>query len=175
MDQGEVLAEGATHIQAGTSREKRETRALRERFLEKIRKTENCWEWTAAKNSDGYGIIGVGGHGTVRAHRLAYKLFVGPIPEGKQVLHRCDNPGCINPSHLWIGMDADNQADSVAKGRHARGESHGRSKLSWSQVQEIRSQYQRGSHEFGSYALARHYGISRREIRDVVRGQSWRT
>ena len=156
----------------------RPRRPLRERFLEKVQKTENCWIWTGGKTSNGgYGMIrnedGRGGR-HLRAHRVAYELFVAPIPEGMCVLHRCDNPGCVNPDHLFLGTDADNAADSVAKGRQAQGERNGSAKLTQRQVQEIREQYRRGSAEFGCYGLGRQYGVDHSAIFAIVKGRNWK-
>jgi len=152
-------------------------RPLRERFLEKVRKTSTCWEWAGTK-SCGYARIeeptGVRPSRTLGAHRVAYELFVGPIPEGKHILHHCDNPGCVNPEHLFLGTQADNVKDSVAKGRQARGERNGSAKLTQQQVQEIRDQYQPRSHEFGSYALARRYDVDQSNIILIVHGETWR-
>ena len=79
---------------------------------------EGCWEYSGARNGDGYGMIGRGGPGNVgKTHRVAYELYVGPIPRGLHVLHRCDNPPCFNPEHLTVGTNADNLADRDRKGR----------------------------------------------------------
>lgn len=93
---------------------------LWERFWAKVRKTDTCWLWTGA-TSVGYGMFkhtGVGA--TMSTHRLAYESLVGPIPAGQSVLHRCDTPACVNPSHLFLGSQADNMRDCAEKGR-ARG------------------------------------------------------
>jgi hypothetical protein len=91
------------------------------RFWAKVRKGDGCWEWQASRNSSGYGWFRFGPQGSrtpTGAHRVSYVLTKGPIPEGMQVLHRCDNPPCVNPSHLFLGTNDDNHADKVAKGRH---------------------------------------------------------
>lgn len=75
-----------------------------------------CWEWTGARLVKGYGLVGNVG-GTIQAHRAAWLLTHFVIPDGMQVLHRCDNPPCINPAHLFLGTPADNMRDMVAKGR----------------------------------------------------------
>ena len=77
----------------------------------------DCWLWTRAKNGKGYGIVRTYRR-LRRAHRVAYELRNGPIPDGLFCCHSCDNPGCINPDHLWLGDNAANVADKVAKGRH---------------------------------------------------------
>ena len=100
---------------------------LIERFLDKTRRAENgCLEWTACRYAGAYsyGKLGMGGR-TVRAHRLAYELAHGPIPPGLFVLHKCDNPTCVEADHLFLGTAADNSADMVAKGRQAERARHG--------------------------------------------------
>lgn len=76
-----------------------------------------CWPWTASRMRNGYGHIGVEGR-TLAAHRVAYESAMGPIPKGLNVLHHCDNRGCCNPGHLWIGTQRENLLDMIAKGRH---------------------------------------------------------
>jgi len=87
------------------------------RFLSKVQMTHSCWIWKAsAKNQFGHGSFSVGNKRKF-AHRVSYELFVGPIPEGKCVLHTCDNPRCVNPGHLFIGTKKDNIKDALLKGR----------------------------------------------------------
>lgn len=99
-------------------------RPLAERFWEKAEKTDEmdgCWLWRACLHVEkGYGLFQRGRHegGCVRAHRQAWLLTVGPIPPGMHVLHRCDNPPCVRPGHLFLGTQADNMHDMLTKGRH---------------------------------------------------------
>ena len=152
--------------------------ALRQRFLQKVRKTRGCWMWMAGTNGRGYGCIYGGGESggrQLRAHRVAFTLFIGPIPEDKYVLHSCDNPACVNPSHLFLGTQPDNIQDRDAKGRQAQGERQGLSKLTQQQVREIRNLYRSGSHEFGLRGLGRRYDVFHTTILRIVRGDAWRS
>ena len=91
-----------------------------------------CWDWRGKLNAQGYGVWR-----SALAHRVAYALYHGPIPKGLVVRHHCDRPRCVNPSHLAIGTREDNVADRVERGRSARGERHGRAKLTDWQAREI--------------------------------------
>ena len=77
----------------------------------------DCWLWTRAKNTKGYGIVRTYRR-LRRAHRVAYEIRNGPIPDGLQVCHSCDCPSCINPDHLWLGTNQENIADRMRKRRH---------------------------------------------------------
>jgi len=87
------------------------------RFWDKVEKTDGCWLWTASKSEDGYGYFRFDG-GMRKAHRMSWLFTNGEIPEGMFVCHSCDNPSCVNPEHLWLGTNQDNQDDMNEKGRH---------------------------------------------------------
>ena len=95
-----------------------EPRPVSDRFWGNVYpgQADDCWEWHGTLRADGYGQIRIGAS-NVLAHRLAWQLAVGPIPDDLCVLHRCDNPPCVNPDHLWLGTHADNMHDMFAKGR----------------------------------------------------------
>ena len=103
------------------------------------------------------------------AHRLAWTLANGPIPEGLHVLHTCDVRNCINIDHLWLGTNEDNMRDKISKNRQARGITHANSKLDEEKVREIRK---RGKTELYS-TIAKDYGVTKMTINDVMNGYSW--
>lgn len=142
------------------------------RFWAKVKKTEECWEWTAALSSTGYGQIGVN-RKLIFAHRFSYVLHYGNIPEGLFVLHKCDNPKCVNPDHLFAGTQTDNMQDCSKKGRHAhtstKGEKCGASKLKEKDVIEIRSMG-----HMGSYKLSAIYNVAQCTIRRILARTTWR-
>lgn len=87
-------------------------------FWEKVEKTDSCWVWHGAKNDKGYGQLR-NYAGIIYAHRFSYALHKGEIPKGRKLLHRCDNPLCVNPDHLTVGRQVDNIHDAMNKGRMA--------------------------------------------------------
>ena len=130
-----------------------------------------CWEFQGSRTKYGYGQIRTGQKDTKRrAHRIMWEIVFGPIPEGLHVLHKCDNPPCCRPSHLFLGTQADNNADRDAKGRNnqASGEQHGSAKLTWGQVNAIRadSRIRR--------LIATDYGVSKSTITRIKKHILWK-
>lgn len=121
-----------------------------------------CWEWSGGTSGSGYGKL-FDGAGTASAHRVAHKAWIGPIPDGMSVLHRCDNRICIRPEHLFLGTTADNAQDMHAKGRQ-----NDPLKLTDDQVAQIRATYT-GKHGEQT-KIARAYGVSGALISLIVRG-----
>lgn len=89
---------------------------LTERFFAKVRKTNRCWIWVGHRTRDGYGYFSIRKQ-MILAHRYAWTYFHQEIPKELSVLHRCDNPPCVNPKHLFLGTQRDNMMDMIAKGR----------------------------------------------------------
>lgn len=146
-----------------------------------------CWLWIGTKSVSGYGAITIKNR-CWKAHRVSYLVFNGTIPGGLFVCHKCDNPICVNPLHLFLGTAADNMRDMRIKKRAAcgdknsarmypeirRGENNGRSILNRKQVVEIRAALK--NYRFGMVsALARQYGVSPTAISRIKRGRYWKS
>lgn len=171
------------------------------RMLAKLKLAPNgCWEWTAFRDLGGYGMVQLNGR-AVRSHRVSWAMHNGEIPQGMCVLHKCDNPPCCNPFHLYLGTNADNNADKVARNRQAKGDNvgmrlHPESKL-WGDRNPARlhpNRLTRGEKLHTavltetdvvnariSYAegvtrreLSRQYGVSYSTIDCVVNRRTWR-
>lgn len=136
------------------------------RFWAKVNRTETCWIWTACKSLTGYGQIGrEKSRDRFAAHRVSWVIENGPIADGLLVLHRCDNPSCVRPSHLFLGTDADNVNDMIEKGREAKGFSFPQTKLSNDQILYIRRAY---SYGITQVELAQEFGVCQPHISDIV-------
>jgi hypothetical protein len=141
-------------------------------LLSKIKKVNGCWEFVGRKNSAGYGAFT---HYHLKsAHRFSYFVFKGEIPKGMFVCHRCDNPSCVNPKHLWLGTHKDNYKDMILKKRNRNGslsgEKNKNSKLSKNDVDEIRKSYKEG---LSTKLLASMFGCSQPNIHYIITNQTW--
>lgn len=148
-----------------------------ERFWAKVKKTDGCWLWTAARLPKGYGQIGRRRKLPISAHKASWILHFGPIPKGLSVLHVCNTPGCVRPDHLVLGTQADNQRHMVLCGRSTKGEINPNSKLTDAQVLEIRRCYIRGKPRVikgNSFELSKEFGVSQGSILRVARGELWK-
>ena len=130
-----------------------------------------CWLWTGRRDRLGYGRLTLALHGrreACNAHRIVYALERGDIPAGRVIMHTCDNPSCVNPTHLVSGTPAENVADMDRKGRGVR---NGKAKLTAPQVRELLSRFITGEHP---RTLARSYGIAYTYCRRLLAGKTWR-
>lgn len=156
-------------------------------FWQKVRIGQNCWEWTAATYTGKNGGYGAAwdGYKRLQAHRLSWRINVGPIPAGKCVLHHCDNRLCVRPEHLYVGTKKDNATDRKIRRRHWRdrnheafishmrkisshpGQSHYYAKLTDRAVRDIRSS------RSTCRELAEKYGVDKTHVWRVRTGKSW--
>ena len=147
---------------------------LYDRFFAKVRAphgVDGCWEWTGSTDYHGYGRLQRGrrGEGVVKAHRLSYEIHKGPIPDGLDVLHTCDNPPCANPYHLKVGSHADNMHDMAVRERAAMkgcfGVAHPCAVWPTEAREEVFSLYEAG---LRSRRISRATGIPRSTVRSIL-------
>lgn len=147
-------------------------KTVEERFFLSVDTSgDGCWEWQAGRDTNGYGRLNIKGK-PMLAHRVSWAIHCYAITPDLLVLHKCDNPPCVNPKHLFLGNSAINNADKIAKGRDrygiSQGSKHGCAKLNEDQVREIRASADKRIH------LAARYGVSRRQIADIQNNKVWR-
>lgn len=138
------------------------------RFWEKVKKTSTCWLWTGRTDKDGYGLSGIG-----RAHRVSFEIVNGPLPKGKNPLHRCHNPPCVNPDHLYAGTHADNMNDRQNMGHYDRGEKHPMAIITEDVVREIRSVYIPRKNG-GLKVIATQYSVAPTTVHAIVTRKIWK-
>lgn len=159
-----------------------------DRLLRKVTKNESgCWIWNGTKNGSGYGTIGAGSRtdGKAFVHRVSYEHFIGEIPEGLFVCHKCDVKLCVNPEHLFSGTQTDNIADARSKGRLlsgkrwldvgrvlCKGEDHGRSKLTELEALEIIYLFKNTG--LNKAQIARRFEVCRATVRNIVNRKNWK-
>lgn len=145
------------------------------RFSALFSEGDGCWTWNGRTDTRGYGRVCLGDKplSTLLAHRVAFVRAFGVFDGERLVCHKCDNPPCVRPDHLFLGDDAANNADMIRKGRafHPFGETHCCAKLTAEKVVEIRARAALGE---GARPLARVFGVSDMQIRDIVARRSWK-
>lgn len=140
----------------------------REKFLGKCNVSDGCWVWSGMKSKTGYGQVKRDGK-FIFAHRYSYMIHVGEIGSFF-VLHKCDNRLCVNPDHLFLGTQKDNQQDMKAKKRHVFGERSPNAKLS---EQDVLEMYRLHDSGIGTIRLARQFGVTKNLVWRIVRGLQW--
>lgn len=152
---------------------------LADRFEAKVERIPfiGCWAWMGATHDRGYGIIGIGarGLGNERAHRTAYRLYRGEIPDGKIILHKCGNTNCVNPYHLEAGTYQENAQDTVQMGRNYKPDNRG-SNAKWAKLDEDKvSQIlqAKGGKKGTGTALAKKFNVSKSAIYRIWEGKNW--
>lgn len=145
------------------------TQSWQSRFWKYVKKTKTCWLWQGSGTNPGYGRFSIGGrHGkSYSVHRISWLIHFGKIPVGLCVLHHCDTPNCINPSHLFLGTRLDNNQDRDRKKRYIP--SYGNTKLSLDQVNQIRKDISGLSQR----ELAKQFNIHQSTISNIKRRKTW--
>lgn len=169
-DRGDVLADKPLGLYIGKA-----PRPIADRLHERTDRSggpDSCWPWTGTRLRSGYGTIGIGSltDGSRRnelTHRVAWMVAVGPIPEGGVICHRCDNPPCVNPAHLFLGTHTDNHRDMEAKGR---ANYSGVRKRTTEEVSTIRTRAAAGERISD---IARSMGIPAYSVGRIVRGRTY--
>lgn len=140
------------------------------RFLSKTQViSTGCIEWTRAKDYQGYGVATFNSK-SIRAHRLSYMIFVGNIPPNMYVLHRCDNPSCVNAKHLFLGTNKENMRDKVLKGRQANGEKNGNSRMKEEEILQIRKLYLSG---VSMKEISKKFNSNVSQVHKIIRRKLW--
>ena len=147
--------------------------SIKERILSNIwiYSETGCWEWQGCKTKDGYGVIKIKGR-TKRVHRIAYRIFNGDFDPSLCICHKCDNPSCCNPNHLFVGTQKDNIRDMVAKGRSNKGEKNPLSKLTKEDIFDIRRLYRIGN--LTQQEIADKFGVNQQTISKIVNRKNWK-
>ena len=145
-------------------------RPVKDRVLECIDKSGDCWIWTGYKDPNGYGRLNIDLKPRL-VHRLMMELEGHQLTPSQYVCHKCDNPSCVNPDHLFVGTAADNSADMAAKGRSCRGEKQGQSKLTENEVLDIRKRYEGGEVQS---KIAKEYGLHQVTVSEIVTRKIWK-
>ena len=138
-----------------------------DRFWRSIHKTSTCWLWQGAVGSTGYGVLTIEKRQHY-AHRLSWEMHYGRIPDDKIICHHCDTPLCVNPTHLFLGVQADNIHDALRKGRMRHGSLHPNAVLDEQQIQTILQS------TLSSRQLAKLYHVSKTTILNIRNRVSWR-
>lgn len=155
-----------------TPPEQRPTPTKEQRFWAKVQKGPRCWEWTGARRPSGHGMFNGYDRTSVPASRFALELHLGyPPPPGTETCHRCDNPPCVNPKHLYYGTRQNNIDDAYARGLIPVGSEKSSAKLTDGQVVQIRERYAAGA---VARELATEYGIATVTLRHIVLGLKWK-
>jgi hypothetical protein len=147
-----------------------------ERFWSKVSKSDGCWEWTGARfqrertRALSYGMFLLNRR-LQPAHRVAWEMINGPIPDGLWVLHHCDNQGCVRPEHLYLGTHADNTRDAIERHRMVSGEQVPGHKLTVEELPQIRRLIAEG---MATEDIGRIFGVSGRTIRYIRSGEHWK-
>lgn len=159
--------------------------SIAERFWSKVRKSDWCWVWIGQRSRYGYGVLEIARHVSgkrqrriYKAHRISFTLYNGPIPDGFEVCHHCDNPPCVRPDHLFLGTHAENMRDMVRKGRHwlrhrpgqMQGERNPAATISEAQALEIRQMVSEGARQS---EVARLFDVSISIVSRIVNRKTW--
>lgn len=135
-----------------------------------VRGPDECWPWTGATNGKGYGQLTINDR-RAYAHRIAWMMEHGTIPDGLCVCHTCDTPACCNPAHLFLGTKAENSADMIAKGRTRHGGRHWKTRMTEPDVRAMRAAVKAG---VSIADVARAFGLNYYTAHSIVRGENWR-